>query len=368
MTKPRKLIVVGQTPPPYNGQAKMIQQMIAGLQGEFDLLHIRMAYSDSVVSAGKFGFSKIAHLVHLIRETRRALKQHPGSVLYYPPASPNLIPVLRDILFLCSVRPLAGKTVFHFHSGGVSEFIQRHAWIKSVAMKAYGRPDLAIELGESCPRDGKFFSARQIRIVPNGINIPLPTENRQSAIGNLKILYVGIHTETKGLFDLLATASELKRRGVDFEIRTAGLWYTDKERQRFEELRARMDLQREVQTLEQKTGQDLWALYAWADVFFFPTFYQWETFGIVQLEAMAFGLPVVASDWPGPKDVVLDGETGFLCPAHGTKTFADALQRLAQDRELNARMGRAGRRRYEQFYTAECFIRKLKQIFDEVSV
>ena len=368
MNSRRKLIIVGQTPPPYNGQAKMILQMIDGLRGEFDLLHIRMAYSDSVVSAGKFGFSKIVHLFHLIRETRRALKKHPGSVLYYPPASPNLIPVLRDILFLCVVRPLAGKTVFHFHSGGVSEFISRHAWIKPIAMKAYGCPDLAIELGESCPRDGKFFGARQVFIVPNGIDVPLSVENRESAVSRLKILYVGIHTETKGLFDLLATAGELKRRGVDFEIRTAGLWYTDKERLRFEELRARMDLRDEVQTLGQKTGGDLQSLYAWADVFFFPTFYQWETFGIVQLEAMAYGLPVVASDWPGPKDVVLDGETGFLCPARDTMKFADALQSLAEDRELVVRTGQAGRRRYEQFYTAECFIGKLKQILNEVSV
>ena len=368
MSDKRKLIVVGQTPPPHNGQAKMIQQMIDGLRNEFDLLHIRMAYSESVVSAGKFGLSKIAHLFYLIRETRRALKKYPGSVLYYPPASPNLIPVLRDIFFLCAVRPLADKTVFHFHSGGVSEFIQRHAWIRPVAMKAYGCPDLAIELGESCPRDGKFFGARQVCIVPNGIDVAPLAENQKPETGNLKILYVGIHTETKGLFDLLATASELKRRGVNFEVRTAGLWYTDKERLRFEELRARMGLQNEVQTLGQKTGEDLRSLYAWADVFFFPTFYQWETFGIVQLEAMANGLPVVASDWPGPNDVVLDGETGILCPAHDVKAFANALQSLAENRELNVRMGRTGRRRYEQFYTAECFIRKLKQIFDEVSV
>ena len=129
-----------------------------------------------------------------------------------------------------------------------------------------------------------------------------------------------------------------------------------------------MDLQNEVQTLGQKTGADLWALYAWADVFFFPTFYQWETFGIVQLEAMAYGLPVVASGWPGPKDVVSDGETGILCPAHDVEAFTNALQALAKDRELNVRMGRAGRRRYEQFYTAECFIRKLKQAFDKVRV
>lgn len=366
MNNRRKLIVVGQTPPPYNGQAKMIRQMIDGLSGEFDLLHIRMAYSDSVVSAGKFSPSKILHLFHLIRETRRALKENPGAVLYYPPASPNWIPVLRDILFLCAVRPLAGRTVFHFHSGGVSEFIRRHAWLKPAAMKAYGAADMAVELGASCPRDGKYFKARQVRIVPNGIDISLPAGSQKAASGTLKILYVGIHTETKGLFDLLETARELKRRGVAFEIRTAGLWYTEQERCRFDRLRQEYGLESAVLTLGQKTGDELLVLYGWADVFFFPTVYPWETFGIVQLEAMAAGLPVVASDWPGPKDVVLDDVTGLLCPARDVSAFADGLQKLAADHGLIRRLGAAGQARYEQFFTAECFIRKLKQIFNEV--
>jgi len=368
MNKRRKLIIVGQTPPPHNGQAKMIQQMIDGLRPEFDLLHIRMAYSDSVVSAGKFGFSKIKHLFDLIRETRQVLKENPGAVLYYPPASPNWIPVLRDIFFLCAVRPLAGKTVFHFHSGGVSEFVRRHAWLKPLVMKAYGNPDLAIELGKSCPQDGAFFGARQVRVVPNGIDVFSSTDNRQSPIGNLRVLYVGIHTESKGLFDLLATASELKRRGVPFEIRTAGLWYTEQERRRFEEMRAQLHLQNEVQTLGQKTGEDLWGLYQWADVFFFPTFYLWETFGIIQLEAMAYQLPVVASDWQGPKDVVVSGETGVLCPVHDINAFADALQSLADNPALRMQMGSAGQIRYQQYFTAECFIRNMKAVFEEVCI
>ena len=366
MNNCRKLIIVGQTPPPYNGQAKMIRQMIDGLSGEFDLFHIRMAYSDSVVSAGKFSPSKILHLFHLIRETRRALKENPGAVLYYPPASPNLIPVLRDILFLCAVRPLAGRTVLHCHSGGASEFIRRHAWLKPAAMKAYGAADMAVELGKSCPRDGEFFAARQVRVVPNGIDVVLPAGDQKSAIGSLKILYVGIHTETKGLFDLLETARELKRRGVAFEIRTAGLWYTEREKRRFDRLRREYGLEFIVLTLGQKTGDELQALYGWADVFFFPTFYPWETFGIVQLEAMANGLPVIASDWQGPKDIVMNGETGFLCPAHDVSAFADVLQKLAADRGLIRRLGAAGQARYKQFFTAECFIRNMKQIFNEV--
>ncbi|MFA6173250.1 MAG: glycosyltransferase [Kiritimatiellales bacterium] len=225
---------------------------------------------------------------------------------------------------------------------------------------------MAVELGRSCPRDGEFFDARNIRVVPNGIDMPPVTGNQKSASGNLRILYVGIHTESKGMFDLLETARELKQRGVTFEIRTAGLWYTDRERCRFDRMRKEYELESEVLTLGQKTGEELQALYGWANVFFFPTFYPWETFGIVQLEAMASSLPVVASDWQGPKDIVLNEETGFLCPVHDINAYATALQNLANDRELGRCLGRAGRRRYEQLYTANCFIRNMKQVFTDI--
>jgi len=349
----------------------MIQQMIDGLRAEFDLLHIRMAYSDSVVSAGKFSFLKVRHLFDLIRNTRRALKKHPGAVLYYPPASPNLIPVLRDIIYLLAIRPLVGKIVFHFHAGGVSNFCHRCFWLKPLALRAYGRADIAVELGESCPRDGEFFKANQSVHVPYGVNAPANQNVRHSGRKGkscLKILYVGIHTESKGLFDLLATAKELKTRGVPFEIRTAGLWYTEEEHIRFRKLQVEWGLEEVVQACGQKTGEDLWALYRWADVFFFPTFYPWETFGIVQLEAMASSLPVVASDWQGPKDVVLDGETGFLCPAHDIESFANALQSLVEIDGLCERLGLAGRKRYEQSFTADCFVENMKNVFREITV
>jgi glycosyltransferase involved in cell wall biosynthesis len=362
----RQLVVVGQTPPPFNGQAKMIQQMLDGLSEELSVIHIRMAYSDSVVGAGRFQLKKVAHLFSLIKKTREALRKYPGSVLYYPPASPNMVPVLRDLVYLCAVRPLAGKTVFHFHSGGLSQFAKRHRWLMPLFRKAYGAADLAIELGESCPRDGEFFKATRVAVVPNGVDVPVREIVRPTEKKCLNILYVGIHAREKGLFDLLEIGAELMRRGVEFRIRTAGLWYDDDEAKEFDRRRGELNLTESVQCCGRKTGEELWELYEWADVFLFPTSYRWETFGIVQLEAMAFELPVVASDWAGPKDVVVDGETGFLCPPHDVSAFADALEKLSSDSELRLRVGQAGRVRYHSEFTAEIFVNRLKDVLSEV--
>jgi alpha-1,3/alpha-1,6-mannosyltransferase len=73
-----------------------------------------------------------------------------------------------------------------------------------------------------------------------------------------------------------------------------------------------------------------------------------EHFGIVPVEAMAAGRPVVAVANAGPLETILDGETGFLCPPT-PDAFAQALAKLGRDATLRARLGRAGRLRATRF-------------------
>lgn len=90
------------------------------------------------------------------------------------------------------------------------------------------------------------------------------------------------------------------------------------------------------------------SLYGAVDVFTLPSTWQ-EPFGIVIVEAMAMGLPVVATQVGGIPEIILDGETGFLVPPADSKALADAFRKLADDPDLRQRMGAAGKVRSEQF-------------------
>ena len=354
-----KLVVVGQTPPPYNGQAKMIKVMLDGLSSLLEVRFVRMAYSDSVSTAGKFFLGKILHLLALVGRSWKALGLGRKRYLYYPPASPNFIPAVRDILFLLAVRPFCRGLILQFHAGGISHYARSHPVLDFFLKKAYGKMALGIVQGASCPDDPGYFGAERHAIVPYGLDIDVvkPRLDAAAPVASvLRILYVGIHTEAKGLFTLLETAKLLLKQAVEFEIHTLGRWYMDAEKERFEQLRSEYGLENRVHSLGQKTGDALLAAYDWADVFFFPTHYPWETMGIVQLEAMAHGLPVIASDWQGPKDVVLDEDTGFLRPHNRPDLFAECLKRLARDAVLRNRLGRAGLERYRSMYTEAAFI------------
>ncbi len=88
---------------------------------------------------------------------------------------------------------------------------------------------------------------------------------------------------------------------------------------------------------------DVAAVMAAADIFTLPSYF--EGLPVSVMEAMLCGLPVVASDIPGPRQQVVEGVTGLLVPAHAVAPLAAALARLAADPGLRATMGAAGRAR-----------------------
>ena len=344
----------------------MIQILVEGLRNEFHLTHIRMDFSGSISEAGKFAWLKIFRLFKLIRQTISALRQHPGAILYYPPASPQLMPVLRDILFHSLVRPFAGKVVFHFHASGLGDYLRARPLLARLARKGLFQPDVAILQGTTSRRDDQVLGARQVWVVPNGRDVPLRSSAGRAEHHRPVVLYVGIHVREKGIFDLLEIARRCREAGVDAEFRTVGEWYWEHEQREWENRMASLGLGDRVTWAGLRRGDELWNEYAGADLFIFPTFYEWETMGLVLVEAMAYSLPIVASCWTGPADVVEDGRTGCLCPPRDTAAFAAAVARLCGDSALRKRMGAAGRERYEHLFTADRFLRDMKKVFAEM--
>ncbi|EFL53035.1 glycosyl transferase group 1 [Solidesulfovibrio fructosivorans JJ]] len=140
--------------------------------------------------------------------------------------------------------------------------------------------------------------------------------------------------------------------------------------------------------IKRPSEQEKHALFALADIFVSLADNPQETFGLTLLEAMAAGLPVVASDYDGYRDIVLSGRTGFLVPTMGlpdtrqrdvlaplcydnhthlslaqglavdVPTLADALARLAADAGLRREMGEAGRGRVRREFTWDTVIER----------
>ncbi len=91
-----------------------------------------------------------------------------------------------------------------------------------------------------------------------------------------------------------------------------------------------------------------------------------EDFGLIPLEAMASSKPCIARNEGGPRETIIDGTDGFLI--NTPEEMAERMTLLAQDPELTARMGKAGRKKVEQHFTWDVFLKRFEEIAKEVAI
>ena len=181
--------------------------------------------------------------------------------------------------------------------------------------------------------------------------------------GVIRLLFVGRLEPRKGadallaiLPDVLAAAPSLVADIVGEDEIMVG---DDTMRRRFET--ANPELLARVRFHGALPRAALLAQYAACDIFIAPS--QYESFGLVFIEAMCFGKPVVAFDVGGAKEIVAHEDTGLLAPAGDGPALAACVSRLAADPALRARLGARARAVYEQRYTTEMMIDRLEAYY-----
>src|SRR2546423_120338 len=196
-----RIVAVGQTPPPFGGQALTTQSFVTGEYKDLEIFHVRMAFSKEMADIGRPQARKLLHLVALIARVLWRRFRAGATVLYYPPAGPALVPVLRDVAILLGTRWAFRSTVFHFNAAGLSEiWPQLPRLLRPLFRLAYGRPELAIKTSALNPPDGEFLGALRTVVVPNGIpELQVAGQRRPERSAPPVLLYIGVLSESKGL-------------------------------------------------------------------------------------------------------------------------------------------------------------------------
>jgi glycosyltransferase involved in cell wall biosynthesis len=365
-----KVVVIGQTPPPYHGQSMMIERLVKASLPRVEIHHVRMNFSQADSQIGQFGFSKITHLAQVVWQGISARFRSGARILYYPPAGPQLTPLLRDIIILLCVRPFYRKTVFHFRAAGLSLTLgERPKIIQLLARLAFGHADGAIELSEHNPRDGAFIGAWKVAVILNGLEdsalpyLPLDRTGRDT----VSLLYIGAIKEEKGAWVLIEAFNALHQRGLPVRLTLVGEFRSPEIEAALRGYCKEHDLEGITDFAGSHVGDIKWAYFRQADILCFPTYFSSESFGNVSLEAMMFEMPVVASRWRGIPSVVQDGETGLLVPIKDSAAFADALEKLIRDPELRRSMGIKGRERYLREFSLEKHLDRMEEFLVEIA-
>ena len=349
------VLFVGQTPPPYHGQAIMAERLANAEMRTVRLHHVRMAFSKDMDQVGRFELGKVFHLFSVIFQIYRMKWKHAMNTIYYPPSGPNLVPICRDIVILLSTRWMFKHTVFHMHAAGISEYIPKlNPVLRWLCRLAYFHPSAVFRLSEFTPDDAAGLRAEREIIVPGCADDELSRFQQTEARHPVPtLLYLGTVCEEKGILDLFKACEKAKQQGAKFYLDVVGSFQPAS----FEDTVARtiteLGLSDQVTLHGQIIGDDKFRMLASSDVFCFPSFYSNEAFPCVIIEAMSFCLPVLSTQWRGIASIVDNGVTGFLTEIHDTDQLAHHLLELCSSEDLRKQMGAAGRRRFENLFTTD---------------
>ena len=271
-------------------------------------------------------------------QAREVLAEHDFDILHFhEPFVPFLSPTVLDQSRTVNIA------TFHAFGGFSPSYWIGRRFAGRLADLLHGR--IAVS-GAARHFISRYFPG-DYRIIPNGVDLDRftgaePFEELRD--GTLNILFVGRLEERKGLIHLLKAYHRLRKRRVDARLLVVGSGPKLREYKRFVGLRRIRD----VEFLGRVSDDDKVRYFASADIFAAPNTGQ-ESFGIVLLEAMAAGVPIVASDIHGFKRVVERNVQGLLVEPRNPRALAAGLYALARDPELRHEMGEAGRARAPEF-------------------
>lgn len=205
-------------------------------------------------------------------------------------------------------------------------------------------------------------AARDISVIPHGIAEPAPVE-KDAARRKLNIdlqvpviAFVGRLEREKNIPLLIRAIAEVRSRWPGVQCLIAG---EGSQREMLASLIKKLDLRENVRRLGFRENVN--EIIGAADMLVLPSTV--ESFGLVLLEAMALGKPVVATRCGGPEEIVLEGETGLLVEPYNTKALAQAIARLIADESLRTKMGENGRLRFSEDFTAMRMARETAKLY-----
>jgi phosphatidylinositol alpha-mannosyltransferase len=307
-----------------------------GLQRSSEGDVIRIGKGLSVPSNGSVGTVTVSP--RYISQVRNVLEREQFDLLHF---HEPFVPFLS----LVTLRQSTSVNIATFHAyAGFSPAMELGSkLLQGYAERLHGRIAVSAAARHFIDR---FFPG-DYKVIPNGVDVAhyrraVPIARWQDGTPN--ILFVGRFEDRKGLIHLLKAFRVLRKEGHECRLLVVGSGPQERELRRYVMTRGLQN----VEFLGRVGESEKTQLFRTADIFVSPATGR-ESFGIILLEAMAAGAPIVCSDIHGYKGVVQRDRQALLVPPGDRKALAAAISTLLDDPQLRARMSASGLERVQQF-------------------
>ena len=362
-----KILFILHLPPPVHGAALMGDYIKKNktINERFENSFLNLSASRSIDAIGKASSKKALFFINLVSSTIGSLIRHKYAACYVTLTSKGTA-FYKDFLIVTILKLFRKKILLHFHNKGVAEgskankinpflyrFVLGGKRTKVILLSPFLYSDIS-----------QFVEQERIFYCPNGIPNSITIPGQKVKNNRVRLLFLSNMMVDKGVFTLLETCLLLKKKNIDFECHFVGDWLDITETE-FNQKVMQFGLTDLVKAYGKKYGEEKEKFYQDADIFVMPSFD--EAFSLVLLEAMQFGLPVVASNVGGIPDIVVNDVTGYLVQRKDPLSLSEKLINLTENPELRISMGIAARKRYEENFTMDKFENRFLNILNQVS-
>lgn len=268
-----------------------------------------------------------------------------------------------DGIFLLLSRSRGIPVVLHIHGGGFETFLQGLGPLRPIAAWLARRAEKVVVLSEGWrERLAPLLPGASLTVIPNTVPIPdLLAARDQSGTEEVRLLFLGSLCEMKGVADLVEACRGLPPKAV---LNIAGNEVEPGFANHLDRLIDEAGLNGRVTLIGPVRGAAKDQLLADHDIFVLPSYV--EALPMALLEAMAYGMAIVATSVGAIPSVVNDGEESILVPPGDIPALTSALQQLIANPSRRVELGARARQRCEREYGAAIGARRLAELYEEV--
>ena len=351
MIKLCNILFIVPLPPPIHGSTVMSKYIKDSklINDEFDCDYVNLSASRNMEEVHRFKWVKMWRFIYAYINVLFKLSFHHYDLCYIALAFHRSL--LKDAPFVFLCKLFKRKVVIHLHGKGASEDSQ-NIFYRWLLRNTFKNAKVILLSWLLYPDVEQYVNREDVLICPNGI----PTVNRDYKKRSNpvpRLLFLSNLIVSKGVLVLLDALQILKNKNYSFVCDFVGGETKEIDGKRFAEEVKKRGLNQLVIYHGKKYGLEKEQIFDRIDLFVFPTFY--ETFGLVNLEAMAHHLPIVTTNEGGIPDIVKDGENGLISQIRNSQSLADNICKLLDDADLRRKMGENGYKRLHKYYTLEVF-------------
>lgn len=362
----KKILFMVQIPPPVHGAALRNLSLYESslLQENFHIKLLPLAFADSIFTIGKFSFTKIVKSFRYAAKLLGALMTFRPDVAYFT-ITPAGGAFYRDCLFVSILKLFGIRTIFHLRGIGVHCAKNKNRLNKFLYRFVFSN-SFVVCLSKKHVNDIIGLPYKKHFIVPNGIKVEIkPDGPRANGHDKTRLLFLSNFVKSKGVFEFLSALKKLKLENIPFEALLVGADY-DVSREEIKQYIDSAGLSDNAIVTGPAYKEEKFKTIQNCDIFVFPTYYSFELFPGVILEAMQCYKPVVSTYHGVIEDILDDGLTGMLVEPKNTDQLVEKIRFLIEHPAQALAIGRRAGEKFYQHYTLDRFEANIKSVFDEV--